>query len=162
MFGLLAVGVAAVGARHRAPRDRRARRARVEEDARAGADAARGSRHRTQARWREAEGALGGARAFLLAADRRRLARASRPAAPSRSRIAPASGSPPRTPSATAARAVDLVYELGGGTAIYRASPLQRCFRDVHVVTQHAMVAAGSLELAGRALLGVDADYAIL
>ena len=37
-------------------------------------------------------------------------------------------------------------------------SPLQRCFRDVHVATQHAMVGASTLELAGRVLLGVDVD----
>jgi hypothetical protein len=54
------------------------------------------------------------------------------------------------------------MYELGGGSSIYQSSPLQRCFRDVHVVTQHASVAAGSLELAGRALLAVDGDYSIL
>ena len=61
-----------------------------------------------------------------------------------------------------AARAVDAMYEQGGGSSIYQTSPLQRCFRDVHVVTQHASVAAGSLELAGRALLGVDSDYSVL
>ena len=38
----------------------------------------------------------------------------------------------------------------------------QRCVPAVHVITQHASVSAGSLELAGRALLGVDGDYSIL
>jgi alkylation response protein AidB-like acyl-CoA dehydrogenase len=61
-----------------------------------------------------------------------------------------------------AARAVDRVYEAGGGTSIYRSSPLQRCFRDVHVATQHMMVAAGSRELAGRILLGVQDDDPML
>ena len=50
------------------------------------------------------------------------------------------------------------MYELGGGSSIYRASALQRCFRDAHVVTQHAMVGEPALELAGRVLLGLDAD----
>jgi hypothetical protein len=54
------------------------------------------------------------------------------------------------------------MYELGGGSSIYQSSPLQRCFRDVHAVTQHASVSAGSQELAGRALLGVGGDYSIL
>jgi len=59
-------------------------------------------------------------------------------------------------------RAVDVAYELGGGTSIYLGSSLQRCLRDAHVVTQHMMVADASLELVGRVLLGVDADASML
>jgi len=58
----------------------------------------------------------------------------------------------------SAARAVDLMYDAGGGTSVYRASLLQRCFRDVHVATQHMMVGPSTLELTGRLLLGLDAD----
>ena len=54
-----------------------------------------------------------------------------------------------------AARAVDRCYDAGGGAAIYDDSPLQRVFRDVHVATQHAMVAPRTLELAGRLRLGL-------
>ncbi len=56
------------------------------------------------------------------------------------------------------ARAVDLMYELGGGTSVYKTSRLQRCFRDVHVATQHMMVAPATLELTGRLFLGLDTD----
>ena len=57
-----------------------------------------------------------------------------------------------------AAEAVDAMYALGGGSSVYRRSRLQRCFRDVHVVTQHMMVGPPTLELTGRLLLGLDAD----
>jgi hypothetical protein len=53
-------------------------------------------------------------------------------------------------------------HKRSEGNRQNQSCPLQRCFRDVHVVTQHASVASGSLELAGRALLGVEADYSIL
>lgn len=62
----------------------------------------------------------------------------------------------------TCARVVDLMYNLGGGTSVYRASPLQRLFRDVHVATQHMMVAPGTLELTGRLLLGLETDVSQL
>ena len=64
--------------------------------------------------------------------------------------------------TATAARAVDLMYTAGGGTAVYATSPLQRCLRDVHAVTQHVMVAEPTYELVGRVLLGVEADTSML
>jgi alkylation response protein AidB-like acyl-CoA dehydrogenase len=58
--------------------------------------------------------------------------------------------------------AVDLMYHLGGGTSVYRRSPLQRHFRDVHVASQHMMVGRGTLELTGRLFLGLDTDTAQL
>jgi alkylation response protein AidB-like acyl-CoA dehydrogenase len=62
----------------------------------------------------------------------------------------------------TAARVVDRMYDAGGGTSIYAASPLQRAFRDVHAATQHMVVAPATYELAGRVLLGVEADLSQL
>lgn len=55
-------------------------------------------------------------------------------------------------------RAVDAMYEAGGGTSIYKTSALQRCFRDVHTASQHLMVSSSAFELAGRVLAGVDTD----
>lgn len=60
------------------------------------------------------------------------------------------------------AEAVDRMYHLAGGSAVYRRSPLQRIFRDVHVATQHMMVAPATLELTGRLLLGLETDVAML
>ncbi len=52
--------------------------------------------------------------------------------------------------------AVDRAYHAGGGTSIYQQSALQRCFRDVHVATQHIMVAQPIFELTGRVRLGLE------
>ncbi|HUF85624.1 MAG TPA: acyl-CoA dehydrogenase family protein, partial [Acidimicrobiia bacterium] len=62
----------------------------------------------------------------------------------------------------TAADVVDVMYDLGGGTSIYSASPLQLQFRDVHAVTQHIVVAPATYELGGRVLLGVEGDTFML
>jgi indole-3-acetate monooxygenase len=56
----------------------------------------------------------------------------------------------------SAAEAVDLLYHAAGGSAIYDTSPLQRCFRDVHVATQHLMVAQPTFEVVGKVMLGID------
>lgn len=58
----------------------------------------------------------------------------------------------------SAKMAVDLIYELAGGTSVYRTSPIQRRFRDIHVATQHMMVGKSTYELAGRLLLGLPTD----
>jgi alkylation response protein AidB-like acyl-CoA dehydrogenase len=55
-----------------------------------------------------------------------------------------------------------LVYQAGGGSAIYTKSPLQRHFRDAHVVTHHLMVSQTATTLAGRVLLGVESDTTTL
>ena len=56
------------------------------------------------------------------------------------------------------ARAVDLCYHAGGGTSIYETSPLQRVFRDMHVATQHGMIAPRMLEPLGRMVFGLPTD----
>jgi alkylation response protein AidB-like acyl-CoA dehydrogenase len=68
------------------------------------------------------------------------------------------------TTSATqaSAAAIDRMYNLAGGTSVYRDSPLQRIFRDVHVATQHMMVGPATLELTGRILLGLETDTTML
>lgn len=62
----------------------------------------------------------------------------------------------------SAARAVDLMYHRGGGSAVYKSSPLQRHFRDVHVATQHMMVSEATQVLTGRLFLGLPTETLML
>lgn len=57
----------------------------------------------------------------------------------------------------TSAEVARAMYDLGGGTAIYEDSPLQRRFRDAHAATAHFQVNPAIWELTGRVLLGVPA-----
>jgi alkylation response protein AidB-like acyl-CoA dehydrogenase len=50
------------------------------------------------------------------------------------------------------------MYHAGGGSSIHETSPLQRVFRDVHVATQHGMVAERTYEPLGRMALGLPTD----
>jgi len=54
--------------------------------------------------------------------------------------------------------AVGLMYEAGGGAALYATSPLDRQWRDVTTVAQHALVNVRGYGEVGRALLGLDPD----
>jgi len=57
-----------------------------------------------------------------------------------------------------AAAAVDRVFSAAGSSAIFASSPLQRCLRDVHTLTQHFFVGAPTYEMTGKVLLGVEPD----
>jgi indole-3-acetate monooxygenase len=160
LFGLLALGIAAVALGI-------ARRALDEIVALAGAKTPTAGRRTlaerstVQAQIAQAEATLSAARAFLHEAVDEAWAAAQETGAigvPLRGRLRLAA-----THATTAAAgAVDVAYTLGGGTAVYAESPLQRAFRDVHVVTQHMMVAPASWELAGRVLLGLETDTTML
>ncbi|HWY24937.1 MAG TPA: hypothetical protein VNX47_08450, partial [Nevskia sp.] len=60
------------------------------------------------------------------------------------------------------AAVVDRMHTLGGGSAVFESSPLQRCLRDVHVATQHMMVSESVYELTGRLLLGLPTQVSML
>ena len=62
----------------------------------------------------------------------------------------------------TAASVAESMYKCGGGAAVYRTSPLQRCFRDASVAAQHAMVAPRIFEVTGRMALGLETDIRML
>ncbi len=156
LFGLLGLGIAAVTLGT-------ARAAITTLTELAGAKHPQGSRRRlaerphTQMRVAEAESGLRSARAFFyetIAAAWDEACREGRTSVAHRRDLRLAT-----THAVQASRrTVDAMYDLGGGTSVYRTSPLQRMFRDVHVATQHAMVGASTLELTGRLLLGVETD----
>lgn len=58
----------------------------------------------------------------------------------------------------TASDVTRSMYDLGGGSSVFLSSPLQRRFRDSHVVTQHIMVAPPTYELTGRVFMGLPVD----
>jgi indole-3-acetate monooxygenase len=160
VFGLLALGIAAVALGV-------ARRAIDELVDLAGGKTPTGSQRRlaeravVQSQVARAEAGLAAARVFLLAVAEeawRAAARDGTLTTGDRMRLRLAA----THATESAARAVDLVYEAGGGTSIYASSPLQRCFRDVHVVTQHAMVGSATWELTGRLLLGLATDTSMV
>jgi indole-3-acetate monooxygenase len=62
----------------------------------------------------------------------------------------------------TSAEVALSMYDLGGGTAIYDDSPLQRRFRDAHAATAHFQVNPAMWELTGRLLLGLPTKTAQL
>jgi len=62
----------------------------------------------------------------------------------------------------TAAEVAGLMYRAAGGAAVYKTSPIQRCFRDANVAAQHAMVAPRTFETAGRMRLGLETNTATL
>jgi alkylation response protein AidB-like acyl-CoA dehydrogenase len=160
VFGLLALGIASVALGI-------ARRAVDELIGLAGGKTPQGSRRVLaerpviQTQVAEAEATLGGARAFLcetVNAAWERAQAAGKIDVRQRGRLRLAA----TQATLASARAVDLMYTAGGGTAVYASSPLQRCFRDVHVATQHTLIAPATLELAGRILLGLETDTSML
>ncbi|MDQ1477148.1 MAG: indole-3-acetate monooxygenase [Actinomycetota bacterium] len=55
-----------------------------------------------------------------------------------------------------AARAIDLLHDAAGMNAVSRDTVLDRCWRDVHTMTQHVVLSSARFEIAGRVLLGLD------
>jgi alkylation response protein AidB-like acyl-CoA dehydrogenase len=54
--------------------------------------------------------------------------------------------------------AVDLLHAAAGASANFETSPLNRHFRDVHVLPQQIMVTPQAIDTAGRVLLGLEPD----
>jgi alkylation response protein AidB-like acyl-CoA dehydrogenase len=54
------------------------------------------------------------------------------------------------------AQAADLLHDAAGMNAVARDTVLERCWRDLHTMTQHIILSPGRYEIAGRVLLGLD------
>jgi alkylation response protein AidB-like acyl-CoA dehydrogenase len=52
--------------------------------------------------------------------------------------------------------AVDLLYKTNGGSSVYARWPLDRCFRDLHTVSQHHFTSVAFDEKAGQVMLGLE------
>ncbi len=133
----------------------------------AGAKVGQGSRRTlaersaTQVAVAEAEASLRAARAFYYGAidDAWRAAQRREPVAVElRAGLRLAATHAVRA----SANVVRSMYDLGGGTAIYEDSSLQRRFRDAYAATAHFQVNAASWELTGRLLLGQPTQTAML
>jgi indole-3-acetate monooxygenase len=118
-------------------------------------------RHGTQAAVAEAEAALRAARALYYQAIEEAWAAAQK--------AAPVEAAPRLGLRLAATHAVRIaaevtrsMYDLGGGTAIYEDSPLQRRFRDAHTATAHFQVNAASYEISGRLLLDLPTNISQL
>ena len=156
LFGLLSIGIAAVALGI-------ARGAIEDLVALAGAKTPAGStkalaqRPVLQSQLAHAEASLRSARALML--EQARSAWASATAGqgiPVEQRVGLRLAASHATEASAAV--VTAMYHAAGGSSIYDSSPLQRRFRDVHVATQHMMIAPPSWELAGRLLLGLPTD----
>jgi indole-3-acetate monooxygenase len=160
VFGLLAMGIAAVASGN-------ARAAIDDLTALAGGKRPQGSsrtlaqRGSVQESVAKAEASLRAARAFLFEETHLAMADGERGDGLSVERRAGLRLAATHL-TRTAADVCRTMYDLGGGSAVYTSSPLQRRFRDAHVATQHVMVSPSTLELCGRVLLGLETDVSLL
>lgn len=62
----------------------------------------------------------------------------------------------------TCTQAVELLYKVRGGSAVYRKNALDRCLRDTVTMNQHVMNSLRTYASAGRLLLGLPPENILL
>jgi alkylation response protein AidB-like acyl-CoA dehydrogenase len=62
--------------------------------------------------------------------------------------------------AAAAKQVTEMMFESGGGTALYEDGRLARCSRDAQALAQHIALTSNNDEFAGRVLLGMDSGMA--
>jgi indole-3-acetate monooxygenase len=60
------------------------------------------------------------------------------------------------------AQAIDLLHDAAGMNAVAADSVLDRCWRDVHTMTQHIVLSPARFEIAGRVLMGLDPQSPVI
>jgi alkylation response protein AidB-like acyl-CoA dehydrogenase len=66
------------------------------------------------------------------------------------------------TAAKLAAQAVDLVHDAAGMSAMQTSGSIQRCWRDVHTITQHVIISTARFEIVGRILFGLPPGSPII
>lgn len=108
-----------------------------------------------------AEAELGSARAYILDATASIFETVARGEAPSMAQRA-AYRLAGIHAFRTAKTVVGRMYEAGGGSALYAKSPLDRHWRDISTITQHAFANERVWSEGGRALMGLDPQSMML
>lgn len=109
-----------------------------------------GTMHSTHMQLGQAEAQVRSARAYLLEAVRGLDGPAGEDADATAADIRLAS----THANFAAMKAVDMVYELAGGTSVYETSRIERCFRDVHMPSHHGIASQSHYEMVGQYMLG--------
>jgi alkylation response protein AidB-like acyl-CoA dehydrogenase len=66
------------------------------------------------------------------------------------------------TATRLAAQAVDVIHDVSGMDAVMTGSTIDRCWRDVHTITQHLLLAPNRYDIAGRVFLGLDPGVPVI
>ena len=64
------------------------------------------------------------------------------------------------TATSSAARVVELMYNVAGTSGIYMRNPLERYFRDIQVLKQHGFASENRYETVGQVYLGMPPEFA--
>jgi alkylation response protein AidB-like acyl-CoA dehydrogenase len=66
------------------------------------------------------------------------------------------------TAVALSARSIDRLHDAAGMNAVASDSVLDRCWRDVHTITQHVILTPARYEVAGRVLMGLEPGMPVI
>jgi alkylation response protein AidB-like acyl-CoA dehydrogenase len=58
--------------------------------------------------------------------------------------------------AAAAKETVQIVYDAAGGSSVYEANGIQRCFRDLYAATQHVQVQTVNFKWVGQVAMGLE------
>ena len=65
-------------------------------------------------------------------------------------------------PSTSAVEVADYVYKAAGTSAIFRGTPFERRFRDIHTLSQQIQSRDAHFEAVGRVMFNGDPDGVFL